>query len=151
MSRKKRSKKTVNAPVTHRIADSAQQVWLAGLGALAKAQEEGGRAFESLVEAGEELETRTREFAQHAADEVREKTHAAGESAQENVDRFEQALDKKLAKSLDKFSVPSKDEFDALTQRLDELAKSVESLAKPKKVKSVSKPKSSGKSHKNSD
>ncbi len=145
MSRKKRSKKTVDAPVTHRIADSAQQVWLAGLGALAKAQEEGGRAFESLVEAGEELEIRTRDLARQAADEVKERTRSAGESAQENADRFEQVLEKRLAKSLDKFGVPSKDQFDALSQRLDELAESVETLGTPKKAKSAGKAKLKGK------
>ena len=34
------------------VRDSAQQIWLAGLGAFSKAQEEGGKVFETLVKEG---------------------------------------------------------------------------------------------------
>jgi hypothetical protein len=34
------------------VKDSAQQIWLAGLGAFAKAQEEGTKVFEALVKEG---------------------------------------------------------------------------------------------------
>ena len=35
------------------IRDSATQIWLAGLGAFAKAQKEGGKFFDTLVKEGE--------------------------------------------------------------------------------------------------
>ena len=38
------------------LGESAQHVWLAGIGALGRAQSEGSRLFSSLVEEGEELE-----------------------------------------------------------------------------------------------
>ena len=34
------------------VKDSAQQIWLAGLGAFAKAQEEGSKVFDALVKEG---------------------------------------------------------------------------------------------------
>ncbi len=43
-----------------RIRDSARQIWLAGLGAYTKAEEDAGRFFERLVHEGEEIETKTR-------------------------------------------------------------------------------------------
>ena len=50
---------------TDRIKDSAQQIWLAGLGACAKMQEEGSKAFEALVKDGASVQKKT----QHAAEE----------------------------------------------------------------------------------
>ena len=44
------------------VKDSAQQIWLAGLGAFAKAQEEGGKVFEALVKEGETIQARTRKL-----------------------------------------------------------------------------------------
>ncbi len=38
--------------LTSTIKESTQQIWLAGLGAYAKAQEEGGKIFEALVQEG---------------------------------------------------------------------------------------------------
>ncbi|HCB39950.1 MAG TPA: poly(hydroxyalkanoate) granule-associated protein, partial [Gammaproteobacteria bacterium] len=43
-----------------RVKESANQIWLAGLGAYSKAEEEGGKLFEALVQDGEKLEAKTR-------------------------------------------------------------------------------------------
>ena len=43
--------------------ESAQQVWLAGLGAFAKAQQEGGKVFEALVREGQALQRKTQDAA----------------------------------------------------------------------------------------
>ena len=40
------------APLAGAVRESAQQTWLAGLGAFSKAQEEGGKVFENLVKEG---------------------------------------------------------------------------------------------------
>ena len=46
------------------VKDSAQQIWLAGLGAFAKAQEEGNKVFEALVKEGKDIQKRTRASAE---------------------------------------------------------------------------------------
>lgn len=43
-----------------KIKGSARQIWLAGLGAYTKAEEDAGRFFERLVQEGEQLESKTR-------------------------------------------------------------------------------------------
>jgi poly(hydroxyalkanoate) granule-associated protein len=53
------------------IMESAQQIWLAGLGAFAKAQDEGGKLFETLIREGSSLEQKTRTLATGKVDEVR--------------------------------------------------------------------------------
>ena len=47
-----------------RIKDSAQQIWLAGLGAFAKMQEEGSKAFEALVKDGVGIQKKTQQAAE---------------------------------------------------------------------------------------
>jgi len=44
------------------VRTSAQQIWQAGLGAFAKAQEEGGKVFAKLVKEGTALQKRTQQF-----------------------------------------------------------------------------------------
>jgi poly(hydroxyalkanoate) granule-associated protein len=39
--------------------DSAQQIWLAGMGAFSKAQAEGGKVFEALIQEGMSLQRKT--------------------------------------------------------------------------------------------
>ena len=53
------------------IMESAQQIWLAGLGAFAKAQGEGGKLFETLLKEGSNLEQKTRKIATGTVGEVR--------------------------------------------------------------------------------
>ena len=48
-----------HVPLTGSVKDSAQQIWQAGLGAFAKAQAEGTRAFEALVKEGTALQRKT--------------------------------------------------------------------------------------------
>ena len=42
------------------VKESAQQIWLAGLGAFAKAQEEGGKVFGARAKEGESIQSKTR-------------------------------------------------------------------------------------------
>ena len=46
------------------VKDSAQQIWLAGMGAFSKAQEEGGKVFEALVKEGLSLQRKTQAVAE---------------------------------------------------------------------------------------
>ncbi|WP_305806821.1 phasin family protein, partial [Stenotrophomonas sp. YIM B06876] len=52
------------------VKDSAQQIWLAGLGAFAKAQEEGGKVFESLVKEGLSIQRKTQAVAEERISEA---------------------------------------------------------------------------------
>ena len=46
------------------VKESAQQIWLAGLGAFSKAQEEGGKVFETLVKEGLSIQRKTQAVAE---------------------------------------------------------------------------------------
>ena len=56
--------KKTGAQLSGTVKESAQQIWLAGLGAFAKAQEEGGKVFEALVKEGTSIQRKTQSAAE---------------------------------------------------------------------------------------
>ncbi|MGH6610338.1 MAG: phasin family protein, partial [Burkholderiaceae bacterium] len=52
------------------IKESAQEIWLAGLGAFAKAQEEGQKVFKALVREGSTMQKRTMKATEDRMSEV---------------------------------------------------------------------------------
>ena len=62
--------------VSKTVMDSAQQIWLAGLGAFVKAQAEGGKLFESLVKEGAALDAKTRKVTDAKVAEARSTVEA---------------------------------------------------------------------------
>ncbi|MBJ7532986.1 phasin family protein [Rhodomicrobium vannielii ATCC 17100] len=104
------------------IRDSAANIWLAGLGAFAKAQEEGGKLFEALVKEGEAVQNRTSKQAQEAISDV--KTKATG-----TWDKLEQVFVDRVARALHSLDVPTKNDIDALSKRVHELTKVAEKLS----------------------
>ncbi len=114
------------------IMESAQQIWLAGLGAFAKAQEQGGAMFETLLKEGSNLEQKTRKLATGKVDDVRDAVESGvtqvRERTQETWDRLEQVFEDRVSRALAKLGVPGKKELDDLLKRVDELNRDVRKL-----------------------
>ncbi len=55
------------------VKDSAQQIWLAGMGAFSRAQAEGTKVFEALVKEGSSLQKKTQSAAEERISEVTNK------------------------------------------------------------------------------
>ena len=129
-------KKKTGAQLSSTVKDSAQQIWLAGLGAFSKAQEEGGKVFEALVKEGLTIQRKTQAVAEEKITEAtsRVTTMASdiGSKAQGQWDKLENIFEDRVAKALAKLGVPSARDLDALSARVDALAKS--SKAAPAKA-----------------
>ena len=97
-----------------KVRESANQIWLAGLGAFAKAQEEGVKMFEALVAEGEKIQERTKAAADERLAEVREKATGAW-------DKLEQVFEERVARALHTLNVPSRKDIDTLSKRVQEL------------------------------
>lgn len=112
---------------------SAQQIWQAGLGAFAKAQEEGGKVFAKLVKDGTQLQQRTQKLAGEkvsgVTDTVTKMADRVSKQASGSWDKLEQVFEDRVARSLASLGVPSHKEIQALTRRVQELSKSVDALA----------------------
>jgi poly(hydroxyalkanoate) granule-associated protein len=123
------------------IKDSAQQIWLAGLGAFSKAQEEGGKVFEALVKEGTSLQRKTQAVAEEKIGEVTSKmSNMAGDvtaKAGQQWDKLESIFEERTAKALNKLGVPSSKDVDALIKRIDDLAAQVAKLSKASPAKAA--------------
>jgi len=120
-----------------RVKDSANKIWLAGLGAFAMAEEEGGKLFKGLVEKGKKFEEvgreklgeargRVEELAESAKEKVEAATGDVRDRASELFERVEDRWDERMASALQRFGVPSRDEIARLTRRIEELTRLVE-------------------------
>ncbi len=120
------------------VKDSAQQIWQAGLGAFAKAQAEGTRAFESLVKEGTSLQRKTQAAAEERITEATSRmTHMATDissKASGHWDKLENIFEERVAKALNKLGVPSAKDVNALIARIDALNQSVQELSADKKA-----------------
>ncbi|GAA4418917.1 phasin family protein [Acidovorax lacteus] len=122
-------KKGSNSQLSNTVKDSAQQIWLAGLGAFAKAQVEGGKVFEALVKEGLTLQRKTQAVAEEkiseATSRVSTMANDIGSRAAGQWDKLETIFEDRVAKALAKLGVPSARDLEALSARVDALAKSV--------------------------
>ena len=98
---------------TDTLAESARQIWLAGVGAFGRAQAEGGKLFDSLVRDGLDFEQATRKFSD-GADQVRER--ASG-----TWDKLEKTFDERVQRTLHRLGVPGREDVADLNRRMDVL------------------------------
>lgn len=116
------------------VKDSAQQIWLAGMGAFAKAQAEGGKVFEALVKEGLSLQRKTQAVAEDKLGEVAGRmANMAGDvqaKAGQHWDKLESIFEERTARALGRLGVPTAKDLAALTARVDELAAQVAKLSK---------------------
>jgi poly(hydroxyalkanoate) granule-associated protein len=117
------------SPLAGAIKDSAQQIWLAGLGAFAKAQAEGGKAFETLVKEGMSIQRKTQSVAEDRINEATSRVSNMANEIQSKAagqwDKLESLFEERVAKALGKLGVPSARDVDALIERIDALNQQV--------------------------
>jgi poly(hydroxyalkanoate) granule-associated protein len=115
------------------------------LGAFAKAQEGGGKVYESLMKEGLSIQRKTQAAAEEKLSEATSKmANMAGDiqsKAGQQWDKLENIFEDRVAKALNKLGVPSAKDVEALIARIDELNKSVQKLsAKAPAAKTPAKP-----------
>jgi poly(hydroxyalkanoate) granule-associated protein len=107
------------------LSESAQQIWLAGLGAFNRAQAEGTRLFEGLVRDGLGLEQQARRVAGVQAEAARRNVESTVETARERAsetwDRFEKGFEDRVHRTLVRMGVPDRNDLADLSRRVDAL------------------------------
>lgn len=127
MAKKRQAKKTAKK-LQAELQESAHKIWLAGLGALSAAGEEGNRFFHQLVEKGEDVESRGKKRFDEARDEVQTGAKKARERVESSVDEMWEKMDERLAEAMQRFGVPTRDEIQSLTRRVEELNTKIDHL-----------------------
>ena len=119
-------------PLGSSVKDSAQQIWQAGLGAFTRAQAEGSKAFEALVQEGVSMQRKTQAAAEERIHEATDKmTSMANEISSKATGqwgRLENIFEDRVAKALNKLGVPTAKDVDALIARIDGLNDTIQRM-----------------------
>lgn len=108
------------------LRQSAHEIWLAGLGAFAKAQAEGGKVFDALVKEGEHLQSKV----QAPLEQLSTKAEALAQQASRPWERLETALDARSQQWLERLGLPSSAAWVALQAEVGRLRQEVDALKK---------------------
>ena len=120
--------------ISKAVLESSHQIWLAGLGAFAKAQQGGKQVFDMLVKQGEVLEAKTRSAAAQTADAAREAAKAKAKEMQTMAggtwDKLEQVFEDRVSRALARLGVYTSSDVERLSERVNELSEAVNALLK---------------------
>jgi len=121
----------------------ARKIWLAGLGAYAKAGQEGSEYFKDLVKSGEGVEKQGKKLVNEQVEAANSQIDSVKSTVTSNVssvkskfevriDKIEKAFDNRVASALNRIGIPSKQDVEVLSAKLDELSALLEHVARTK-------------------
>lgn len=109
------------------LSESAQQIWLAGIGAFGRAQAEGTKLFEALVKEGMHFEHTARKFAGGGAEVMRDVVESsvgqARERATDTFGRLEKVFEDRVHRALVKLGIPGREDLAELSRRVETLTR----------------------------
>jgi poly(hydroxyalkanoate) granule-associated protein len=135
---KKLEKLSVN--LAESVRDSAEEIWMAGLGAFSKAQREGNKVFDLLVTEGKQLQGKFKGVAGNVSGKFAEKltdkrVTELTDKAVASWDKLGQVFEDRTSDALGRFGVATKKDTDALSRRVAKLATELEKMKRvPKKA-----------------
>jgi len=111
------------------------------LGAFSKAQEEGGKAFDSLVKEGLSIQRKTQAVAEERISEATNRMSSMATDISSKAagqwDKLENIFEDRVAKALNKLGVPSARDIESLMERIDTLSQAVHRLSGKAPVKTA--------------
>jgi poly(hydroxyalkanoate) granule-associated protein len=115
------------------VSGRAREVWLAGLGALSRLEEEGDKVFQTLIERGKDYEDERREQIAETTRDLRNQSESFTEDVTDRLDdatkSVEEAVTDMLSGTLGRLGVPSQDEVRGLSRRVGELSEKLDALS----------------------
>ena len=121
--------------LTHNVRDFARQIWLAGLGAFARAQDEGGKFFETLVQEGQAVDARMKktaneqtELMKSGIETVKDKVEGIRGKASGAWNKLEEVFQTRVARALHRLGVPAREDIQQLFQQVEMLSQSIQEL-----------------------
>ena len=145
-NKKSTSKHDVRVDRGKEVAGQLEQAFLAGLGALSNAQKMGEKAFDNLVEQGQNFRKgatdRTEALIGNVQGAIREMTGDAQERAEgllshmretPQLTKLQSVFDERVADALDRIGVASKQSVDELNAKLDQVLSALEGKKAPAK------------------
>jgi len=103
--------------IPENLRESAEKVWLAGLGALSDGQKEGSRLFKTLVEKGKAFEAQVREKTSDNLGEAKDKVEYSWDRVEDNLKGF--------VERATKYVEPVKGQLSKLGEHLEGIAENL--------------------------
>jgi poly(hydroxyalkanoate) granule-associated protein len=127
------------------LLQNVQQIWLAGMGAIARAQRDGPSAFSDAVLEGLRLLNQSRSTAQQmvrdvfgsAQETLQSRVGGARDQAQGTWDNLESLFQTRVQRAMHQLGVPTADEIRVLTRRVAELNENVKRVNARERVRQV--------------
>ncbi len=151
MATKKTSTRKAGTDRSADVGEQFEHVFMAGLGALADAQKKGASRFDSLVKEGEKFRkkatTRTESLIDDVQDAIRNMAGDAQSRAsglldqvrdRSQLDKLQHAFDARVADTMDRLNVPSKNDIDRIDEKLNKIVRLLEEQGKPAAKKKTS-------------
>jgi len=123
MNAKKKSKE-----LQQDIVDSAHKIWLAGLGAVAMAEQEGGKFLANLVEKGGKVEKKSKEKGREQVERAKGTMAGMKTVAESYWETLGRTVDDQMTAVIHRIGVPTKEEIEILTQKVESLTVAVDKL-----------------------
>jgi poly(hydroxyalkanoate) granule-associated protein len=132
------------------VAEQLEHAFMAGLGALSDAQKKGAARFDSLVKEGEKFRKKATSRTESLIDDVQDAIRGMADDAQSRasglldqvrdksqLDKLQDAFDARVADTMDRLNVPSKNDIDAINKKLNKIIRLLEGQGKPASKKKV--------------
>ena len=123
MGKKKKAKQIQND-----IMDSAHKVWLAGLGAVALAEDEGSKVFNDLISMGKKVERRSQKQTKEQMEKAKGTVAGLKVVAESYWETFSRTVDDSVTNVVHRIGVPTKEEIETLTKKVEDLTAAVDKL-----------------------
>lgn len=118
------------------VRSYARKIWLAGIGAYAKAGKEGLDYVKDLIKTGEGVEKQGKKVidkelkaANSQIDDVKEEVVLAKGKVEVQIDKLEKLFDARVASALNRIGIPSRHDVDTLSAKLDALMAMLDRVA----------------------
>ncbi len=143
-AKKKTGKQQAAESRVGEIADQLEHAFLAGLGALSDAQKKGAKRFDSLVKEGEKFRKKATSRTETLIDDVQDAIRDMAGDAQSRatglldqvrdksqLSKLQSAFDARVADTMDRLNVPSKNDIDAINKKLNKIIRLLDEQGKP--------------------
>ena len=125
----KTNQKSRTETLQNELTKRGRDVWLAGLGALATVEDEGNKLYKRLVDRGKKFEEERRKELQAASEKARKQRDEALAQIEEAGEETQSLLIDTVNTALERFGVPTRNEVDRLSKKVEKLSGQVDALS----------------------
>ena len=124
--------------LTHNALNFTRQIWLAGLGAFAKARQDSSQGFEALVQEGttidrqmkQSMDSRKSDPLPSGIEAAKNRVLVVQDRVMGSWNKLEEVFQIRVARALCRLEVPTQDDIQQLLQQMDQLSQTIQELTR---------------------